>query len=270
MDACVENKSVFSAGSEGNIIEWNLETTEGNVFAIVDEPIYSLRIFYPHILVGTAKGNVFLFDLKKKKFIQKWELNCGGIFSIELVNEMFWVGCENGTICQIALNKQSFAKRNIANKSIRKILLHNEFVLLACSDEHIYVLDNNGIIANKWHAHQSSIFALAATSTQLLSGGRDAIINAWLYYKHIANIPAHNLHVNDLQIHPDGNLMASCSMDKTIKFWKLPELDLLKVISPEKMPMHTSSINKILWINKNTLISCSDDKKLIQYKIDII
>jgi WD40 repeat protein len=58
-------------------------------------------------------------------------------------------------------------------------------------------------------------------------------------------------------------------MDKTIKVWN-EELDLLKVVDLERNDSHTNCINKVEWLDENMFVSCSDDRSLVLWKVEIL
>ena len=86
----------------------------------------------------------------------------------------------------------------------------------------------------------------------LLSGGLDAVLKIWEVHKGFApvqTINAHWLHINAIQYSPAGHYFATASMDKTLKIWDADTFELLKVLDKEKYDGHTSSVNKILWVD---------------------
>ena len=58
-------------------------------------------------------------------------------------------------------------------------------------------------------------------------------------------------------------------MDKTIKFWN-DQLELVKVIDFARYQGHTNCINKVEWIDENMFVSCSDDRSLCLWKVEIM
>jgi WD40 repeat protein len=83
----------------------------------------------------------------------------------------------------------------------------------------------------------------------------------------LRDIPAHNYHINDIKFNPSASLFATVSMDKTLKIWDSETLKLLKVVDRFKQDAHTNSVNKIIWLNENELITCGDDKLIFQWEI---
>ena len=65
----------------------------------------------------------------------------------------------------------------------------------------------------------------------------------------------------------DESLFTSASSDKTIKIWNAQNFELIKVIDKERNDSHTNCINKLLWMNDETLVSCSDDRAVMVWKI---
>jgi WD40 repeat protein len=59
-------------------------------------------------------------------------------------------------------------------------------------------------------------------------------------------------------------------MDKTIKIWATENFQLLKVIDKTKQNGHLSSVNKCLWMDDETLLSGSDDRTIMMWKIENI
>lgn len=58
-------------------------------------------------------------------------------------------------------------------------------------------------------------------------------------------------------------------MDKTIRLWNTDTWELIKVIDFQKHEAHTSSVNCGLWLNENIVISCSDDRSIQAFHIEL-
>lgn len=261
-----ENTNEFyTAGAEGIIIQWNLTTTNGTLFAKIPSPIYTVLWAENLLYAGTNKGELFIFNTTEKKLSKQINFQCGGIFSIVKHKNKVLIGAENG--CLLTLENDAIISEKISEKSIRKILINGDNILLACSDKCIYNYNVKTKEKTALQGHSSSVFAIAEYNNILFSGGRDAQLFIWQNNELKQQILAHLLHINDIAINTEAKVLATCSMDKTIKLWHLETYQLLKVITFEKHIAHTSSINKILWIDKNKLISCSDDRKIIQFNI---
>jgi len=118
-----------------------------------------------------------------------------------------------------------------------------------------------------------AVFALqySPLGDYLVSGGRDAQVKIWnsATFELTQNIPAHLFAVNHIAFHPNLPYFATASMDKSIKIWGSDDFKLYKVISREKgYASHRLSINKITWDGDN-LISASDDKSIMIWKVQL-
>lgn len=121
-------------------------------------------------------------------------------------------------------------------------------------------------------AHQKSVFALTYTpdSNFLISGSRDARLKVWDVasgYQQTEEIVAHMFAINHIAISPTGKHFATASMDKSIKIWDTQELKLLKVVDKARHAGHATSVNKLLWMAPERLVSASDDRSLSLWDI---
>jgi WD40 repeat protein len=57
-------------------------------------------------------------------------------------------------------------------------------------------------------------------------------------------------------------------MDKSIKIWDSENLKLKKVIDKSKNASHGTSVNKLLWLEKDqVLLSASDDRTISMWNL---
>jgi WD40 repeat protein len=64
-----------------------------------------------------------------------------------------------------------------------------------------------------------------------------------------------------------GTLFATASRDKTAKVWDAADAAFLFRLDKENFSGHLNSVNSVLWLNDDTLISASDDRSIIIWKI---
>ena len=110
----------------------------------------------------------------------------------------------------------------------------------------------------------NTLFQMVRYQNIYALGGRDAKI--WITDELLnihKQIDAHWFSIHALAFSPSGNLLASGSMDKSIRFWDANHGELLV----HKELAHRSSVNQIVWLDHDTLISCSDDSQIISWKI---
>lgn len=269
----------FSGADDGYIVEWNTETkADGKLLVQVNRPVYSMYVnTSEHVIIcGTASGNIHVIDLQTKKEVRNIEAHTLGVFDIQFVNNHYISSGGDGRICIWNNDFKLVHSIKAADKSARIIAIHPQLKEFAVgfSDHHIriYSVSTYELLLD-FLAHQNSVFALAYApkGNKLYSGGRDVLLRNWNLhhaYEMELNIPAHTLHINAIAFSPDEKLFATVSMDKTIKIWDAQTDTLLKVIDKARNDGHVTSVNKILWLSENELITCSDDRTVMMWGIE--
>jgi WD repeat-containing protein 61 len=272
-----ETKSLYSGGADGFIAKWlpNV-STDGKLIMNTNKPIWSFCVDYEqnHLIVGTSSGNIHIADMVSSNELRNISIHSLGVFTVVKDKNRFLTGGGDGFVNLWDENWQLISKKKLSTKNIRQILKiekNNEY-WVACSDNNIYVLNLNLEIIHILESHTFAVFALAYQSKLgiVASGGRDALLKIWNSdtKELMQTINAHWLHIHALAFSPCGKYLASSSMDKTIKIWNSSSLDLIKVIDFERYGAHSNCVNKVLWIDSNNLISCSDDRRIIHFLID--
>lgn len=287
--------NLWSAGGDGFVVKWNIHTGEGVLFAQVPEPIFCMAwVKEDVILAGTQKGNLFLLEKGKEAVVYK--LSSQGLFFIEKVGKYWWIGLGDGMLG--VLNEQLEIAKMVQitpnQESLRCILLYGgnangfseleeftptvaESVWLGASDGHIYQIEISSLqVLQKIKANQPSVFSMDwnPLAQEIITGGRDAQLHR--IHPQAQNrspqtkIPAHWFSIHQVKKHPElPHLLASSSMDKSIKFWQLPDLKLLKVIDRPKLAYaHSHSVNTLCWLpsgipDQVKIASGSDDKRVV-------
>ncbi len=111
----------------------------------------------------------------------------------------------------------------------------------------------------------NTLFQCVSFNGQFITAGRDAKI--WFTdsrFQIVKKIDAHWFSIHALAISPEEKFLASGSMDKSIRIWDLKTGELLF----HKELAHRSSVNKIIWLSENRIVSCSDDAQIISWKIE--
>lgn len=278
--AGLNEHTFFSGADDGFVVEWNMETKgDGQLLVQVNRPVYSMYLDRAQqlLLCGTASGNLHVIDLNARKEIRNIEAHTLGIFDIKESGNTVITAGGNGTVC--VWDKQSLELLHtlpVSDKSARVIAMHptkKEFAV-GFSDHHIRIFSTETFQQLfELKAHTNSVFALSYSpdGNLLYSGGRDVMLKSWDLHNAFENtldIPAHTLHINAIAFSPNGKLYATVSMDKTLKIWDTATDTLLKVIDKLRNDGHTTSVNKLLWIDDTELITCSDDRIVMMWKLE--
>lgn len=270
----------YTGGADGWIVEWDSKTGgDGKLLVQVGVPVYSFLLLKEEklLLCGTRAGNLHVVDLKERKEIRNIEAHTAGIFDIQQSGNYIITAGGEGTVKIWARNGLALIKElTFSDKSARVIAIDaaNGKIAVGYSDNNIRVFAEGSFeIKHEIAAHNNSVFALdyGPQGKYLLSGGRDAVLKVWdadSGYDAVQTINAHLYHINAIKYNAAGDLFATASMDKTVKIWDAATFELLKVLNHERDGGHTSSVNKILWMGSDKLISCSDDKTAIVWAIN--
>lgn len=276
----IKPKQFYSGGNDGYVVLWDTESKgDGKLLVQVNRPVYALCLDVQRNLLfcGAASGNLHVVDLAAGKEIRNIEAHTLGIFDIKLVNnELITCGGDGALKVWSLPDLKLLHHHQESNKSARCLAYHIAQNILAVGySDHkirIYQLADFSLL-NTLDAHTNSVFTVAFTKDgkELLSGGRDVMLRSWLVnnnYNLDVDVAAHNLHINHIAFNPCGKLFATVSMDKTIKIWATEKFQLLKVIDKAKSDGHLSSVNKCHWIDEETLLTGSDDRTIMMWKME--
>lgn len=268
--ALLPNQNSFvSSGGDGFLVKWAFNSPEGVLIAKHNEPIYCVSANQNFVFTGSSKGNLSVFDIESNHLIKKIKLDNNALFDIVFIDNKVLIATYSGKI--IVLNSEFEIERTVAlsDKSIRKIKVIESGFLATGSEPAVWQLKKNFEIVEKYTHFNQSVFAIDYLKKQntIICGGRDALLEIIKLEHETKSIKAHLLHINDISLNDEKTMFLTASMDKTIKLWNSENFELLKVINLEKNDGHRSSVNKILWFDKNKFISCSDDKAIKSFEI---
>jgi WD40 repeat protein len=269
-----DTQTLYSGSADGLIVEWKPGLSENGISLVrVNAPVWSMLKHKHKLYIGTSKGNIHIIDLLERKEIRNIELHNKGVFQIVHTSYGIFTAGADGSVAQWDLDFNLILRKKISDKSIRHIepFPDNSGLLLACSDHTIYKINYKAEICSVWKGHTLSVFTLCFLDTKsnnFISGGRDAVLKIWDQNKEIETIAAHLYAIYAISLSPCGKFVATSSMDKTIKIWDSTTFKLLKVIDYAKNQAHTNCVNKVLWVDNSSLISCSDDRQILHFKIE--
>lgn len=273
-----ESDTFYSGADEGYVVEWNLANqSDGKLLVKVNRPVYSMYLNKEMnvLACGTAGGNIHLIDLESKKETRNIEAHQLGVFDLQQLGDTYISLGGDGSICIWDMSFNLVKRIQASNKSARVLSVHpnrNEFAI-GFSDCFIRIYNSEDFtLIKEIDAHSNSIFGLtySPTGQYLYSGGRDVMLRNWNRWNNDTmelDIPAHTLHINAIAFSPNTSLFATVSMDKTLKIWDTKTNELLKVIDKVKHGGHSTSVNKLLWVDDAHILTCSDDKTIILWNL---
>lgn len=271
----------FSGGADGLLAEWDVnKPDEGRLLAKAETTIYALKYLPAEnlLVLGQNFDGIRLIDLATRKERGSLKLGKTAIFSIEAWKGKLFIGCGDGRLIIVELaTLRILHEQQASDKSLRSLQLFPEQAEIAAgfSDHTIKIFNlNNYSRKQVIEAHKNSVFTLTYSPDYqyLISGSRDAHLKAWRSkdgYQQATSIVAHMYAINHIAYSPSGRYFASCSMDKSIKLWDAAEFRLLKVLDKARYAGHGTSVNRLLWVEENVLVSASDDRTISVWDIEI-
>ncbi len=275
-----DERHFLSAAGDGWIVQWNLENPDpGRLLAKVDVQVFSLCFLKSEnkIVAGDMNGGIHWIDLANPTSTKNIAHHKKGVYAIAEVNgQVLTVGGEGRLTRWSVEGLRSLESYHLSNEALRCIdfCKKNNELAIGSSDHSIYLLDATTLELRQVlkQAHGNSVFALrySPAGELLLSGGRDARLNAWSVengYEKVYSEPAHWYTINHIAFHPAGRLFATASRDKTLKIWDVADFTLKKVLEGFRDKGHFHSVNRLLWMDwHETLVSCGDDRCVILWE----
>lgn len=280
LSPALDENYFYSAGGDGYIAQWDFRNLkDAQLLVRVPASVYAFCLVkaLKLLLIGQRNGGLHFVDLESKKEIKLIQVSKKAIFDIQYFQEKIY--CSDGEGKISIFNSRNFNLENqihSSEKSARTLAIHpnRKELMVGYSDNKIRIFDlKETKLLKTLNFHKSSVFDLqfSPENKQLISASRDAHLNIWDVennFKLLKQIPAHLFTINSLSFSPDGKYFATGSRDKTIKIWNSKSIELLKVIDLDRHQAHKNSVNKVYWHFNNFLISASDDRKIMLWKIE--
>lgn len=269
--------TVFSAGADKIVAEWNLDTFAPEKFSVkTDAPVYSLcHITEKGLLfIGLSNGSLHVVDLKEKKETRHIRHHSSAVYDIKYLpaKNLLFTCDGSGNFCVWeAADLKLLLTLPLCNEKIRQMDIHpsgNE-IAVACGDGAIRVFDTSYF--NEKHrlsGHSMSVNSVKyiCKGKYLLTGGKDAHLNSYDAendYMLLKSIPAHNFAIYSIAENETKQVFFTASRDKTIKMWDSHSFQLITRIDKKQYNGHGHSVNKVYFSGyKNLLVSAGDDRNL--------
>ena len=121
-------------------------------------------------------------------------------------------------------------------------------------------------------AHDGSVRGLMnwPGKPAVASVGADGLMKLWSTSEHpwspLLSIEAHKGAIYRIKASPCGQWVATASRDKSVAIWSAATLDLVARLQGPGMKGHTRSVNALVWLNENTLVSGGDDRRILVWR----
>lgn len=260
----------FTAGSDGYVVHWpSTEEEEGRVFAQLPEAVFCLFFDIENslMLAGGQHGNLYI--LKKGESAKIARMHDSSIFWIQRFGSVYLSISADGRIKSWDRRGDILSQRKLSTKSLRCGWTDDKELWVAGSEGRLWELDSDLEIRTSHRLGTESWFALDRLSDWVFAVGRDAKLHRWnrLFLDETIQ-DAHWYSIHALSLSPDKKVLATGSMDKSIRIWDLTTLQPLASIYSDTPDGHKSSVNALYWKDNSTLISVSDDATVRCWKLD--
>lgn len=259
----------FSASGDGMVVHWHYGAADGKLIANIPGHVYALAFDAEKNLLfaGSSVGELFIiaFNQTQAPSVRRFEAHPKGLFAIHLLADGFVTGGGDGKLLKWNLDGVIERVIDVSDASVRAIIRDQQGQWwVGSSDFKVRVFHPDLTLKTILSGHTQSVFALSVIdSGKVISGGRDATLRVWNGEGSAqATIAAHNLHIHSIKLNAHRPLIASGSMDKTVKIWDASSLELLKVLEASKLAFHRSSVNTLLWLDERLLVSAGDDRTI--------
>lgn len=270
---------LYSGSADNFVTRWNLVSGIQDKFAIrFDFPVYSICLINENqqLVVGLSNGDIHVFDLESRLEIKYFTQHIKAIFAISEnpFKKQFYITDADGNLSiWDALSLELIVYLPLDCGKIRRIKTNSkgDFFTLVSQDGFIRVFDTTFFNeVSSYRAHESGATAVLfhpKNDNQIITGGKDALLKIWEWKtaQLIQVIPAHNFVIYDLISMNMGDLVISCSRDKSIKIWKSADFTFQQKID-SKIGGHRHSVNCLLNIGNDSFCSASDDKRVIFWR----
>lgn len=277
-DLAVSENYVFSASADGYLVRWNLsDFSQDNFVVKCSAPPYSLSELNGFLWFGLSSGDLHVVHLKEKREVKFFQQHRSAIFSVRSIPQknLILVADADGNL-SVWDNERLDLVLFLPLKcgKIRKLNIHpsGDYLVVHGQDGMLRIFETDHF--NEIHtffAHENGATCSVFSPTDpnmLISGGKDGHLKQWdwSHEKLLKSIPAHNFAIYDVAVLSDKKTLISCSRDKSIKIWNLPNLQFQEKIEA-KTGGHKHSVNALCLLDDNQFLSSSDDKRIIKWKM---
>ncbi len=259
---------IYSTSGDKKIARWFSDSGKQDPSFVVrlEEVAYCIASSETYLFVASTKGTISCIHTNSKELL--WEKNLFGhaIFSIEIdeISERIYFGDHEGNFTVLNFTGEKLISLPLACGKIRVVKIIEKLVFVASNEGDVCVFETENFNQISHLKISSGVSSLKydALGKVLFLASRDAHLYIYdlLTASELSKIPLHRQTIYGL-LRIDSFLI-TCSQDKTIKIWNTDDWTCIQRIE-HKDGGHNRSINGLLKIGKNQLLTFSDDKTLI-------
>lgn len=268
---------IYSSGADKWVARWNLLSLKQDEFAVkLDSPAYCIfhSITKPMLFIGCSNGDFHVINTSSREEIKFIKHHKSAIFSIQenpLTNQIY-TGDSEGNLCiwdstsfqlelQIPLNCEKIRAIELIEQGTKIVVVSKDGKLRFFETSYYNELRCAPI-------NSDGLQSFLSVTDLYLVGGHDGylfVVDS-LTNSVLSKIAAHKGAIYSIK-QINENFFATSSRDKTVKIWELTPMRVLQKLDL-KVGGHKNSVNDILLFDNELLVSCSDDSKIIGWKLN--
>ncbi|MEM6769132.1 MAG: hypothetical protein AAF597_00995 [Bacteroidota bacterium] len=281
-DLALSPTGFYSAAADGFIVHWHLDDVDlGEVVAKVEGGKFLCLATLEDggFVAGALDGGVhWLYPEQEERSLHVAQHSKGVFAALRVDDEVFTGGGDGVLTRWNAKTGRTVESLPVSGNSLRSIAFYDYqdgLLIIGASDGkiHLVPLDFSDVISIP--ANQPSVFTAqplpGPLATHVVSGGRDARLLfrelGFVRAPKYKAIEAHLGTINKLAFSPSGKYLATASRDKTVKLWDAETFELLKVAEVVRDRGHVNSVNTLLWVNDELLLTAGDDRRILGWKV---
>ena len=263
---------IYSGSADCIVARWRIQEGIQDAFTIkVENPIYSTCLVEDLLFIGLNNGDLHVVNVYDRKEIKYYQQHVVAIFEIAFNSVMrhIYVADADGNLSVWNLDSLELVIYiPLDCGKIRNISINPNGTRFAIGSQDGKCRIFNTSNFNEemvFLAHKTGVTGLLLEEDRVITGGKDAMLSSWTLQgdEIIKPIPAHNFGI--YRILRFNDFILTASRDKTIKVWDNDMVFCQRLDAREGG--HKHSVNELIGVDKERIASCSDDGKIILWRL---